>query len=68
METAYSVIKNMLWDNYGYTLPSDPSHITSQIIKKLDDHGYKIESYILDDNPSNLEGRESGKSEFGFRA
>lgn len=68
METAYSVIKNMLWNEYGYILPSDPSHITSQIIKELDDHGYKIESYMLDDNPHNLEGRESGNLEFGFRA
>lgn len=59
METAYSVIKNMLWDEYGYTLPSDPSHITKQIIDKLNHCGYKIECYILDDNPKNMFGRES---------
>jgi predicted metal-dependent phosphotriesterase family hydrolase len=59
METAYSVIKNMLWDEYGYTLPSDPSHITKQIIDSLKSHGYKIESYILNDNPKNMFGRES---------
>lgn len=49
----------MLWDEYGYTLPSDPSHITTQIINRLNHHGYKIESYILDDNPKNMFGRES---------
>ncbi len=59
MDNAYGIIKNVLWNNYGYTLPSDPSHITSQIIKELDDYGYKIESYILDDNPKNMFGRES---------
>lgn len=59
MENAYGIIKNVLWNNYGYTLPSDPSHITSQIIKELYDYGYKIESYILDDNPKNMFGRES---------
>ncbi len=59
MENAYGIIKNVLWNNYGYTLPSDPSHITSQIIKELGDYGYKIESYILDDNPKNMFGRES---------
>jgi hypothetical protein len=59
MQTAYSIIKNMLWDEYGYTLPSDPSHITTQIIDSLEHSGYKIESYILDDNPKNMFGRES---------
>lgn len=59
MENAYGIIKDLLWKNYGYTLPSDPSHIASQIIKELDDYGYKIESYILDDNPKNMFGRES---------
>ena len=49
----------MLWDEYGYTLPSDPSHITAQIIDSLEHSGYKIESYILDDNPKNMFGRES---------
>lgn len=68
METAYSVIKNMLWDDYGYTLPDDPSYLTNKIIEELESHGYKIESYLLDDNPSNLNGRESGEMEFGFRA
>ena len=59
METAYSVIKNMLWDEYGYLLPTDPSHMTKQIIDSLNDQGYKIEYYILDDNPKNMFGRES---------
>jgi len=59
METAYSIIKNMLWDDYGYTLPDDPSYLANKIIEELDYHGYKIESYILDDNPKNMFGRES---------
>lgn len=59
MKTPYSIIKNMLWDDYGYTLPSDPSHITKQIIDSLSNNGYRIESYILNDNPKNMFGRES---------
>ena len=49
----------MLWDEYGYLLPSDPSHMTKQIIDSLNNQGYKIEYYILDDNPKNMFGRES---------
>lgn len=51
----------MLWDDYGYTLPDEPSFVTVKIIKELENNGYKIINNILDDNPSNLEGRESGK-------
>lgn len=61
MLTPYSIIKNMLWDDYGYTLPDEPSFVTVKIIKELENNGYKIINNILDDNPSNLEGRESGK-------
>jgi hypothetical protein len=68
METAYSVIRNMLWNDYDYALPDDPSYLTSKIFEELKRHGYKIESYMLDDNPSNLDGRESGNPEFGYRA
>jgi len=59
--TAYSVIKNMLWDSYGYTLPDDPAYLTHKIIEELDDNGYKIEYKFLDDNPKNMFGRESGR-------
>jgi len=55
----FSIIKNMLWDDYGYTLPDDPSYLANKIIEELDYYGYKIESYILDDNPKNMFGRES---------
>ena len=56
---GFSIIKEMLWNEYGYTLPSDPSHMTKQIIDNLKNNGYTIESYILDDNPKNMFGRES---------
>ena len=59
MNTPFSIIKNMLWDEYGYILPSDPSHMTKQIIDNLKNNGYNIESYILNDNPKNMFGRES---------
>lgn len=51
----------MLWDSYGYTLPDDPSYLTNKILEELDDNGYKIVNKFLDDKPSNLEGRESGR-------
>jgi|688.fasta_scaffold360319_3 hypothetical protein len=65
MQTAYAVIKNMLWDNYGYLLPDDPSSITGKILQELDINGYKITDKFLDDNPKNMFGRESAKENNG---
>jgi len=28
--TPFSLIKNMLWDDYGYTLSDDPSYMTKK--------------------------------------
>ena len=63
--TAYSIIKNMLWDSYGYTLPDDPAYITNKILEELDDNGYKVIEKFLDDNPKNMFCRESAKENNG---
>ena len=68
MLTPYSIIKNMLWDDYGYTLPDEPSYVTTKIITELNKNGYAIINTVLDDNPSNLEGRESGREYNGSLA
>lgn len=64
--TPFSIIKNMLWDDYGYTLPDDPSYMTKKIIDKLESNGYKTISFILNDNPNGMNGRESNLSRQGL--
>ncbi len=57
--TGYSIIKEMLWREFGYTLVVDPSYMTQKIINELENNGHKIVPFILDDNPKNMFGRES---------
>ena len=64
--TPFSVIKNMLWDDYGYTLSDDPSYMTKKIIDELENNGYKIISFILNDNPDGMNARESNPNRQGL--
>jgi len=64
--TPFSVIKNMLWDDYGYTLSDDPSYMTKKIIEELENNGHKIVSFVLDDNPKGMHERESNYNRQGL--
>jgi hypothetical protein len=64
--TPFSLIRNMLWDDYGYTLSDDPSYMTKKIINKLENNGYKIIPFILNDNPNEMHGRESNHNREGL--
>ena len=64
--TPFSVIKNMLWDDYGHTLSDDPSYMTKKIIEELENNGHKIVSFVLDDNPKGMHERESNYNRQGL--
>jgi hypothetical protein len=64
--TPFSVIKNMLWNDYGYTLSDDPSYMTKKIIEELENNGHKIVSFVLDDNPKGMHERESNYNRQGL--
>ncbi len=64
--TPFSIIKNMLWNDYGYTLSDDPSYMTKKIIEELENNGHKIVSFVLDDNPKGMHERESNYNRQGL--
>jgi hypothetical protein len=63
---ARSVIADMLWFGYGYSLPESPGRITNLILKELDSNGLQITQKILDDNPNGMHGRESNYNRQGL--
>lgn len=63
---ARSVIADMLWFGYGYSLPESPGRITNLILSELDSKGLQITQKILDDNPNGMYGRESNYNREGL--
>ena len=63
---GFSIIKEMLWREYGYTLIVDPSYMTKKIIEELENNGHKIVSFVLDDNPKGMHERESNYNRQGL--
>jgi hypothetical protein len=64
--TPFSIIKEMLWREFGYTLVVDPSYMTQKIITELENNGHKIVPFILNDNPNGMHARESSLSRAGL--
>ena len=54
--TPFSIIKEMLWREFGYTL----------VVTELENNGHKIVPFILNDNPNGMHARESSLSRAGL--